>query len=155
MIQSESISEALHTWMQAFMRQSMTRFSRYARDTGISMQQLGVLMYLQRSGNCGISKIGSDLGVTNAAASQMIERLLQQGFLQRKEDPNDRRVRNVVLTEKGRQLADESIQVRLSWLDELAQLLTLDQQAEVIHALDLLTLAAQQLGDLEPIQGDC
>jgi DNA-binding MarR family transcriptional regulator len=152
---SESISEALHAWMHTFMRQSMTRFTRYARDSGISMQQLGVLIYLQRSGNCGISKIGSDLGVTNAAASQMIERLLQQGFLQRKEDPNDRRVRNVVLTEKGRQLVDESIQVRHGWLDELAQLLTPDQQAEVSAALNLLTQAAQQLGDLEPIQEEC
>jgi DNA-binding MarR family transcriptional regulator len=155
MIQSESISEALHTWMHTFMHQSMTRFSRYSRDSGISMQQLGVLMYLQRSGNCGISKIGSDLGVTNAAASQMIERLLQQGFLQRKEDPNDRRVRNVVLTEKGRQLVDESIQVRLGWIDELARLLTPNQQAEVITTLDLLTQTAQQLGDLEPTREGC
>ncbi len=155
MPQSENISEALHTWMHTFMRQSMTRFSRYARDSGISMQQLGVLMYLQRSGKCGISKIGSDMGVTNAAASQMIERLLQQGLLQREEDPNDRRVRNVVLTEKGHQLVDESIQVRLSWLDELAQLLTPDQQAEVTGALDLLTQAAQQLEELEPMQEEC
>jgi DNA-binding MarR family transcriptional regulator len=141
--------------MHTFMRQSMTRYSRYARDTGISMQQLGVLMYLQRSGNCGISKIGSDLGVTNAAASQIIERLVQQEFLKRTEDPNDRRVRNVVLTEKGRQLVDESIQVRLGWLDDLAELLTPDQQAEVIAALDLLNQTAQQLGDLEPAGEDC
>jgi DNA-binding MarR family transcriptional regulator len=155
MVQSESFSEALHTWMHTFMRQSMTRFSRYARDCGISMQQLGVLMYLQRSGNCGISKIGSDLGVTNAAASQMIERLLQQGFLQRKEDPNDRRVRNVVLTEKGRQLVDESIQVRHGWMDELAQMLTPEQQTQVITTLDLLNRTAQKLGDLELTREDC
>jgi DNA-binding MarR family transcriptional regulator len=152
---SENISEALHAWMRTFMRQSMTRFNRYARDSGISMQQLGVLVYLQRSGKCGISKIGSDLGVSNAAASQMIERLLQQGLLQRQEDSNDRRVRNVVLTEKGRQLADESLQVRHSWLDELAEQLTPDQQAQVITTLDFLTQAAQQLGDLESIQDDC
>jgi DNA-binding MarR family transcriptional regulator len=152
---SENLSEALHAWMHTFMRRSMTRFSRYARDSGISVQQLGVLVYLQRSGTCGISKIGTDLGVTNAAASQMIERLLQQVFLQRKEDPNDRRVRNVVLTEKGRQLVEESIQVRTGWLDELDQQLTPDQQAQVITTLDLLTQAAQQLGDLEPIQEDC
>jgi DNA-binding MarR family transcriptional regulator len=152
---SDSLSEALHTWTRTFMRQSMTRFSRYARDSGISMQQLGVLIYLQRTGHCGISKIGSDLGVSNAAASQMIERLLQQGFLQRKEDPNDRRVRNVLLTEKGRQLVDESIQIRHGWLDELAQWLTPGQQADIITALDLLTQAAQQLGDMEPIRQDC
>jgi DNA-binding MarR family transcriptional regulator len=155
MVPSESLSEALHNWMHTFMRQSMTRFTRFARDTGISIQQLGMLIYLHRSGNCGISKIGTELGVTNAAASQMIERLLQQGFLQRTEDPNDRRVRNVVLTEKGRQLVDESLQVRHGWLDELAQLLTPEQQAQAVTSLDLLTQAAQQLGDLEPTHKGC
>jgi len=46
------------------------------------------------------------------AAGQMVERLVQQGFLERTEDPYDRRTKQLTLTAKGRALAQKSIEAR-------------------------------------------
>jgi DNA-binding MarR family transcriptional regulator len=117
----------------------------FARDSGISMQQLCALFSLYHKANRGVSDIGDDLGVSSAAASQMIERLVQQGLLERSEDPHDRRVKQIILTIKARELMERDMLARHSWIDELTQLLTPEQQNEIIASLTLLTETALKL----------
>ena len=137
---------ALHAWMRVFMQGSMGGFMRYARGAGLSMQHFGVLHYLHHRGaGRAVSDIGEDLGVTSAAASQMIERLVQQGLVQRSETPDDRRVRLVHLTAAGQQVVTESIQAQQGWLEPLLAALTDEQRIAVSQALCLLTEQAARL----------
>lgn len=135
----------LGKWIEIFMRRSMHNFISYSKEKGLSMSQLGALLHLFRGGSCSVSDIGDNLGVTNAAASQMLERLVQQGLILRKEDPNDRRVRQIVLTDKGHQILQESIAVRQGWLENLARTLTDSQREQVTAALNILIEKANQL----------
>ena len=109
------------------------------------MPQLSTLMRLYHQGACGVSDIGSHLGVTNAAASQMIDRLVLQGLLERSEDPNDRRGKQIQVTPKGRKLIEDGIEARRLWMEELTTELTSDEQQLITHALILLTQAALRL----------
>ncbi len=136
---------ALRAWMEVFMRHSMRDFILYSKTNALSMSQLGALVYLHRKGASGVSDIGDELGVTSAAASQLLDRLVQQGLIQRSEDPRDRRVKQIVLTEKGRRILEESIQARQLWLNDLARLLTEAEQAQVTGALHILIEKASQL----------
>ncbi len=140
-------NQVLQNWAEVFMRRSMREFVQFSKASGLSMGQLSTLFRLYHRGGCGVSDIGEDLGVTNAAASQMIDRLVQQGLIQRAEDPNDRRVKSLTLTQKGRALVEESIASRRRWMEELTQTLTPQEQEAIIQSLTLLTEAA--LG-LEP-----
>lgn len=152
---SSPLMQALHAWMRVFMHGSMGSYMRYARDAGLSMQHLGLLHYLHHKGaGRAVSDIGADLGVTSAAASQMIERLVQQGLLERQEDPSDRRIKQVMLTAKGKALAEESVRARQSWLQALSRTLTPAQQADIVSALNTLTAAAQSLEPGEPAEHD-
>ena len=58
---------------------------------------------------CGVSDIGGHLGITNAAASMMVDRLVQMGLLERNEDRQDRRLRHLKLTEQGQALVERGI----------------------------------------------
>jgi DNA-binding MarR family transcriptional regulator len=109
------------------------------------MSQFGALMLVHHQGVCGVTDIGDHLGITSAAASQMLERLVHQGIVVRSEDPHDRRVKQIGLTEKGSRILQESIQARQSWLDDLARLLTATEQGQVIAALNILIERAGQL----------
>jgi DNA-binding MarR family transcriptional regulator len=142
---SQTLIQALHAWAHVFMRRSMSNFIRYARDSGLSMQQLGALFFLHHKGTRGVSDFGGDLGVTSAAASQMIERLVQQGLLERSEDAHDRRVKQIVLTARGKELVEQSMQARQSWMEELTHALTPEQQQGIIASLNLLTETAQEM----------
>jgi DNA-binding MarR family transcriptional regulator len=92
-----------------------------------------------------VTDIGGLLGVTNAGASQMVDRLVQNGLVERSEDPFDRRVKQLKLTERGRLIVQESIEVRRRWLEELTYALTKDEQASFITSLTMLTKAARNL----------
>ena len=88
---------------------------------------------------------GELLGVTNAAASQLVDRLVQNGLIERSEDPLDRRVKQLKLTTKGKEIIQESIEVRRRWMEQLTDELTQDEQESIITALTILTYAAENL----------
>lgn len=134
----------LGEWIEVFMRRSMHNFICYSKEKGLSMSQIGALFRIFR-GKSSVSDISDNLGVTSAAASQMLERLVQQGLILRKEDPNDRRVRQIVLTDKGRQILQESIAARQGWLENLSRTLSDSQREQVAAALNILIEKAKQL----------
>jgi DNA-binding MarR family transcriptional regulator len=68
----------------------------------------------------------------------MMERLVQQGLILRTEDLQDRRVKNLVLTETGTQVIQESIHARQDWLNDLVKSLSVSEKEKVIAALNIL-----------------
>jgi DNA-binding MarR family transcriptional regulator len=135
----------LHDWFGIFRRRLMGNFFIYARDRGLTMGQFGAMLRIYHKGACGVSDIGSDLGVTNSAASQMLERLVQLKLITRSEDPNDRRVKLIVLTDKGRQILQESSLAFQNWMEDLARSMTAAEQEQVRSALVILVDKARQL----------
>lgn len=148
MTEKSKFVAVLRTWADVFMHRSMRDIIQFAKSSGLSIAQLNTLMYLSHLGRCGVSGIGDHLGVTNAAASQMIERLVQQGFLERTEDPEDRRSKQISLTEKGRKLIEGGIDSRHRWMEDLTTTLSIEEQELIIQALVLLTRAVRELEPL-------
>jgi DNA-binding MarR family transcriptional regulator len=138
----------LRDWSETFMRRSMHDFVQFSKDSGLTLPQMSTLFHLHHGSRCGVSDIGELLGVTNAAASQMVDRLVHYELIERSEDPVDRRVKQLRLTEKGRDIVQESIEARRRWMEKLTTALTNDEQASIITALTILTSAAH---DLEPV----
>ena len=141
----------LHRWVEVFMHRSMRGFILYAKEHGLSMPQIGALFHIHRQGAAGVSDLGLDLGITSAAASQMLERLVQQGLAFRSEDPHDRRVRQITLTEKGLRVLHESLRARQGWLDDLAGRLTPGEQEQVVTTLKILIEKTTQL-ETDPLR---
>jgi DNA-binding MarR family transcriptional regulator len=136
----------LQRWIGVFMQRSMRDFMGYARESGLSMAQLGALFQIRRRGGCGVTELADELGVTSSAASQLLERLVHQGLILRSEDPGDRRVKQVVLTDKGLQVLQESIRARQSWLNDLADTLSDSEKQVIITGLNILIDKARHLG---------
>ncbi len=142
---SDAFDNALREWVAVFMRRSMHEFMDSMKDTGLSMPQLTTLIRLHYHGPCPISGIGDDLGVTTAAASQMVDRLVHLGLLERTEAPDDRRVRNVHLTKAASKLVRRAVEARVGWMRDLSTALTSEQQASVVQSIRYLTQAALAL----------
>jgi DNA-binding MarR family transcriptional regulator len=136
---------ALVQWSETLMRGSMRRLYRAAQIGGLPVSQLGPLLHIRRRGALAVSDIGTRMGVSNAAASQMLDRLVAQGLVVRSEDPNDRRVRQIALTPEGLRRVDETLRSQTDWLEGLADLLSPKEQASVITVLKLLIEKANLL----------
>jgi DNA-binding MarR family transcriptional regulator len=140
MQQADPFLLTLQKWMEVFMQRSMRDFARYARESGLSLSQMGALFQIRRQGSSGITDLGEHLGVSSSAASQLLQRLVQQELILRSEDPSDRRVRQVVL--------QEGIRARESWLSDLAGVLSDSEKDTITAALNILIDKAHHLGQL-------
>ncbi|MGB8214366.1 MAG: MarR family transcriptional regulator [Anaerolineales bacterium] len=140
---TKELTQVIHAWSEIFMRRSGRDFKRFMDETDLSFSQISVLMRLMHGGNRGVSEIGGQLGVTNAAASQAVDRLVHMGLIERTEDPDDRRAKKLALTPEGRILIEKGIEARSQWVEGLTDALTPEQQSLIISALTLLTTAAQ------------
>ena len=109
------------------------------------MPQMSILMQLHYKGTCGISDISERFDVSAAAASQLVDKLVQAGYIERTEDPSDRRAKLLKLSAKGAKLVDDGTQERYRWMDELASTLSEADQTRISEALSLLTEAARQM----------
>ena len=152
MQQVDPCIDALQKWIAVSMHRSMRDFAGYARETGLSVPQLGALFQIHHRGCSGVTDLGDKLGVSSSAASQMLERLVHQGLIERSEDPSDRRVKHIVATDKGRQVLQGSIHARQSWLSDLVETLSGDEKEQIIAALNILIDKATHLG--QPAEAD-
>ncbi len=123
----------------------MRGWAHHARATGLSMPQFSILMQLYQHGYCGISDISDRFEITNAAASQHVENLVQAGLIGRTEDPRDRRAKQIQLSEKGRALVQNGFTARYQWVDQLARSIEPKDQEKIAEALSILTEAARKL----------
>jgi DNA-binding MarR family transcriptional regulator len=145
MTDSAQLSRVLRKWMDTVTHRSMRGWSQHARATGMSVPQFSILMQLHYRGACDISGISDRFEISSAAASQLVEKLVQSGLIGRAERPGDRRVRDVTLTGKGRRLVEHGIEERYRWVDELTSRLNAEQRTKVAEALTILTEASAEM----------
>ncbi len=150
MTSSLQFTQSIRTWMDVFMHRSMRGWGLFAKSTGLSMPQFSILMQLHHKGAFGMSEISERFEITPAAASQLVEKLVQHGFVVREEDPHDRRAKLLNLTDKGSDLVQQGIEERYRWLDQLSERLTNEEQVQISEALDILTRVATDL-EAEPV----
>jgi DNA-binding MarR family transcriptional regulator len=71
------------------------------RELGLSHAQVGMLYMLSCHDNPSPKQVASYLGITQSAVSQLIDPLLDKGYVSRHMDPTDRRISRLSLTKKG------------------------------------------------------
>lgn len=136
---------ALRAWMESFMTRSFGALWRYARKAGLSMPQLGLMRQLYHKGDCEVHEVGKHFDVTSAAASQLVDRLVQAGYVERTEDPQDRRARRVALTAKGRAVLEKGIEESYGWVDDLLAALPARTRAALRDVIAELSAAEAAL----------
>jgi DNA-binding MarR family transcriptional regulator len=85
--------------------------------------------------------------VSNVASSQLIDRLVDLGLIERTEDPFDRRAKQLTITMKGRSVLEQGIAARHKWMETLTTQITPEQRVTVIAALTMLTSSAARFGE--------
>ena len=138
-------SDALRSWMDVAMQRSMHGWSHHAKASGLSMPQFSILMQLYYRGHCGISDIRDRFEITAAAASQLVEKLVQADLIERTAAAEDRRAKQVQLSKKGRQLLEKGMRDRYRWMDGLTHELNPEAQQQIASALVQLADATRRL----------
>jgi MarR family 2-MHQ and catechol resistance regulon transcriptional repressor len=95
-----------HVWL--VMMKAMRALTRYAaagiEETGLGLSDFGVLEILLRKGPLPVNTIGPIIDLTRGSISIAVDRLVAKGLVSRIESAEDRRVRIVALTPRGKDL---------------------------------------------------
>jgi len=138
------IKTSLREWVETATHRAMRDQARYVKSLGFSMPQFFLLMRVYYRKQCGISDLSEHMEITAAAASQTVDKLVQGGFLERTEDPNDRRAKQVTLSPKGLDLIEKGFAERFRWVDEMEQNLSDEDRRKVSEALAILAEASRE-----------
>ncbi len=145
MTEAVRFSKTVRSFMDVFMHRSMRGWGHFAKNTGLSIQQFSLIMQLHHRGGTGISDISERFEITSAAASQMVDKLFQLGYLERIEDPTDRRAKLLSLSTKGKQLIEQSVEERYRWVDQLSENINAKDREKISDALTIMTEAARKM----------
>src|SRR5229473_4600243 len=103
---TRGIQGADHVWL--VMMKAMRALTRYAaagiEETGLGLSDFGVLEVLLHKGPLPVNTIGPIVDLTPGSISIAVDRLFEKGLVSRVESPEDRRVRIVALTPRGKDL---------------------------------------------------
>jgi MarR family 2-MHQ and catechol resistance regulon transcriptional repressor len=95
-----------HIWL--VMMKAMRALTRYAaadiEATGLGLSDFGVLELLLHKGPLPVNTIGPIVDLTPGSISIAVSRLVAKGLVSRDESAEDRRVRIVALTPRGKDL---------------------------------------------------
>lgn len=149
MISSPQLVQVIRQFMDIAMHRALHERLHFAKSLGLSMPQFSILAQLHFRGACGMSEVSERFEITPAAASQLVEKLVQSGLIRREEDPNDRRAKFLDLTDKGKDLLRRNMEERYRWVNQLVEKLTPEERAKVAEALDIMTQAAREV-EAEP-----
>jgi len=113
---------------------------RVLDESGITFSQMKVLVGLEAADDDArtVTALSEELGISPASASRAADGLVRKKLASRIEDPDDRRIRRLAPTAKGRRLADRIISARLAGLEEFAASLNRNERQKLEAALDAL-----------------
>ena len=89
-----------------------------------------------------VKELSANVGLSLPAISRTVDALLKRGFVERREDEHDRRIKRIELTPAGHAVLDRFDAARLDGLEGFAASLSPDQRSQLhaaIAALDLNT----------------
>ena len=89
------------------------------KPAGVTRSQGWVLAYLSRQDGMAQSELAAQLDLGKVALGGLVDRLEASGLLERRPDPNDRRVKRVFLTPSGRKVVDKMRKVSAPTNDEI------------------------------------
>lgn len=84
--------------------------SKKVENTGVYRSQHRLLMILGKHPDCSQTELAERLEISPAAVAVSLKKLEKSGFISRQCQKNDNRVNQVVITEKGWEIIDQSVQ---------------------------------------------
>jgi len=129
------------------MMHLMHRFvSQASKVEAFSIAQFKVLMMVCQSGPMTIKQLQENLSIAQSSASERIDRLVQQGWIERKKHKKDRRITVFSLTEKATQFLRKKKAERVVLNEKILKPLSLEEQRQFLDSLSMILNKHAQSG---------
>lgn len=111
----------------------------------IGLAPLRALQSLERLGPSLVTELGVDLDLLPSTASRLSDRLAEAGYITRRVSPTNRRATLLELTDAGRKVLDELIELRIVAFGEVVERMTKADRTALIKGTQAFTNAHREL----------
>jgi DNA-binding MarR family transcriptional regulator len=128
-------AELLEFWHH-LMRGSSPHAYRLLEELDLTMTQMKALHSLSDcEREISVKDLADRLGLSLPGTSRTVDALLRRGWLERREDEEDRRMKRVGITDAGREVVQRIDSARLAGLEQYTAGLSPEQRATLASAL--------------------
>jgi len=100
------------------LHKKIIKLEDFMKNTVVPPSHVKVVFYLAQNGPSSVSSIARDLCISKPNMTPIIDKLLECGYVNRYEDPKDRRVIRIEITEKAHEVFKIKKDLMKSFLKE-------------------------------------
>lgn len=149
--------EALVTFFERLGQLAKSQVMDDLASTELTFSQLRALFALSAAqAPMSVNEIGEAVSLSLAAAGRTVDRLVSDGLVDRREDPSDRRIKRISLTERGRELVDGQLTVQRELAERFVSGLPASRRSALTEALSAIVnddVDHFDLNQTDPVRG--
>jgi DNA-binding MarR family transcriptional regulator len=135
-VSAAELAKAMQLFMHELMRGSGAVMVRILEELDLSLTHMKVLHILaDADDDLSVKELAEHIGISLPGASRTVDGLLKRGYLARREDAEDRRIKRLTLTPEGRDALDTLERARLQGIERYLHTLSPEQRAALSSAL--------------------
>jgi len=127
--------ESIGRYLSCLYRHTQIFFERELSDYGLGHGTFSFLMILSKNDGIHQEKLSRFLNIDKATTARAIKRLMLLGYVERKQDPKDRRAYRLHLTKKGLSLKPILARTSAKWSEILTAGFDSEERIRVLELL--------------------
>ena len=116
---------------------------------GITMSQCSTLLAIGKKGAMTMHALSEWMSLATSTMTRIVDNLVRDGYIERTQDPQDRRVVRVSLTEEGEKLFQIILQVYHGYHQKIVENIPAEELHQVVESLTMLIEAIKKTPLLE------
>src|ERR1041384_51484 len=147
----------VHVWL--VMMKAVQAITRYGlenlEESGLGLSDFAVLELLLHKGPLPVNVIGPKVNLTPGSISVAVERLVAKGLVSRAESPEDRRVRIVALTPRGKSVITPIFRAHAATMERVFGSLSREELRQLEELLKRIGRQAESQHYQSDAKGKC
>lgn len=137
MTQKKRMSDIIETVGQALVNAKVEKLRKIGAPE-INLTQFQYISVINQNGDLSFTDLAQALNLSKPAVTSIINKLIDQGYVYKRQSEKDRRVYHIHLTEEGKQVAGAYEESRMEYVDGIHRRLT---DSEFNRLLELMEKA--------------
>ena len=133
---------------------SSKRFMEALAPVGIDPREFALLRFVAASEGSSQQALAERIAIPPSRMVALVDHLEEAGLLERRPDPEDRRVRGLHLTRKGRGALERDLKIAIDYETQLCAGINREERELLIDLLQKLQRGQTVLGGVHPGMGE-
>jgi len=140
MSRKKTDDSGIKLWLVLWKATNAVKESAFVSITHLNMciSDFAVMELLLNKGPSRVNEIGKKVFLTSGSITAALDRLEKRGYVKRENEPDDRRVKQIILTVKGRKLIRSSFSEHKLAMEEAVSSLSAPERRTLIKLLKKL-----------------